>query len=104
MDMQEIVNDADFIAAFNDSINTSTIKFDFANAYVTALSIVDMKKSSIGHVVDMIKRGLIDLSSELNRTMTPENMESLKMIANAIGDGASLNEALTQDRIKKATT
>lgn len=108
MDMQEIVNDTDFIEAFNTAIQLGAMKFDFANAFDTALSIVDMKKSSVGHVVEIVKKALIDLASELNRVMTPENMESLKMIANAIGGGESLDdvfdEAFVQNRINKTAT
>lgn len=103
LDMQEIVDDEEFISEFNNALCGSKYTFDFANAFAAALSIVEVKRSSIGSLINYAKNVLIELSNTLSSVMTQENMDALKAVAGAIGSGEALDEALAQARIKRAT-
>lgn len=103
LDMKDILNDDEFIKAFNSCINSEDISFNFGNAYCDAMEIVENRKGSLVNMFELIKNLIVDLSSELKDVVTPENLESLRTVAAAIGNGNTLDESLAQARILNAT-
>lgn len=102
LDMQDIVNDDEFIKVFNLCINTEAISFDFGNAYCDAMKIVDNRKSSLLNMFEQIKNMVAGLSTELEHILTPDNLKVVKDVAVALGKGSSLDDALAVARIEKA--
>lgn len=103
LNMQDMVDDDTFITEFNKAIAAHERRFDFGNAYSDAMSMVDVRKSSIVAIINYARKALVGLSEDLGKVMTQENMDALKAIATAISDGNDLDDALVQSRIRKAT-
>ena len=85
-EMEVILSDSEFEAAFHAGIEIQQIRLDFANAMRDALDIVNTQKSSVGMITDTVQRGIERLSS-LAGTITPEQTELLKKIVGYIQDG-----------------
>lgn len=96
MDMEIIVEDDDFLNAFNDAIIgvVPGIRFDFANAYKDAMDIVETKKHSIERGVESIKKLLFSILEVVNPLLTDEHMNMVSKIAENIGNGNINAEAI----------
>lgn len=102
LDMQDIVNDDDFIKAFNFCLKSENISFDFGNAYCDAMKIVDNRKGSLANMFEQIKNMIAGFSAELEHVLTPDNLKAVKDVAVALGNGSALDDALAKARIEKA--
>ena len=96
MDMEIIVEDDDFLNAFNDALvgNVPGVRFDFANAYKDAMDIVENKKHSIERAVDSIKKLLSSILDVVNPLLTDEHMSMVSEIAKNVGNGNISAEAI----------
>lgn len=108
MDMEVIVEDDDFLNAFNDALvgNVPGVRFDFANAYKDAMDIVENKKHSIERAVDSIKKLLSSILDVVNPLLTDEHMSMVSEIAKNVGNGNISAEAIVDaygksDRFKQ---
>lgn len=102
LDMQDIVNDDDFIKVFNSCLKSEDISFDFGNAYFDAMKIVDNRKGSLANMFEQIKNMITGFSAELEHILTPDNLKAVKEVAVALGNGSALDDALAKARIQKA--
>lgn len=98
MEMETMVEDDEFIAAFNDAIVGSVpgIRMDFANAYKDAMDIVEDKKHSVGRAVDSVKKALVSISDVINPILTDEHINMVSEIAKNIGNGNINAEAIIE--------
>lgn len=95
MDMVEIVADADFISAYNESIAAGAYtSLDFGNAYKDAMEIVDVRKSSFGNAVEIVGSMLNRLVGSISSVLTDENIEKVSQIAKEISNGNISAEAV----------
>lgn len=76
--------DDEFMTAFENALRVDSHRFDFGNAYKDALDIVNSKRDSVG---ESIMRAISYLMGLLRETMTPENMDVTKRIAEDISSG-----------------
>lgn len=98
LDMNEIVNDDEFIQAFNSAINTyGIIRCDFGNAYHDAIEIVDVKKVSVNRAFSTLKDGIVDLVNTINPLLDSDNLEKVFEVAQAVQNGK-----ITADSIIKS--
>lgn len=107
MDSIEIlVADDDFVEAFNNALVVDGYRMDFANAFRDAMDIVETRKSSLYHAVDMIENVIMLAIDKITPALTKENIENVKAIAEDISKGnisaQSVVEAYSKsDRIKE---
>ncbi|MDD5792021.1 MAG: hypothetical protein PUD22_05540 [Erysipelotrichaceae bacterium] len=107
MDSIEIlVADDDFVKAFNNALVVEGYRMDFANAFRDAMDIVETRKSSLYHAVDMIENVIMLAIDKITPALTKENIENVKAIAEDISKGnisaQSVVEAYSKsDRIKE---
>lgn len=95
MDMVEIAADDNFIREYNEAISAGTYEnLDFGNAYVDAMKIVDVRKSSIGNAIEVVGSMLNRLVSSFSSVLTEENIEKVSQIAKEISNGNISAEAL----------
>lgn len=107
MDSIEILaTDEEFIEAFNDALAIDGYRMDFANAFRDAMDIVETRKASLYHAVDMIENVIMSAIDKIAPALTKENIENVKAIAEDISKGnisaQSVVEAYSKsDRIKE---
>lgn len=95
MDMVLIVKDNNFIEKYNEAIAAgSYIQLDFGNAYKDAMEIVDVKKSSFGSAVEIVKNMIMGIVDKVSPILTPENIENVSKIAADISEGKLSAESL----------
>lgn len=96
MDMEIIVEDDDFLDAFNDAIvgDSSGIRMNFSNAYKDAMDIVETKKQSIERAVDSIKKALSSIVDTINPLLTDEHIDKVSEIARDVANGKLSAEAI----------
>lgn len=96
MDMEPIVNDDEFIAAFNDAIigDCPGICMDFANAYKDALDIVETKKTSIERAVNSVKNMITSILDVINPLLSDEHIDKVSEIARDVSNGKISAEAV----------
>lgn len=87
-DMIEIVNDSEFIDAYNSAIlDNSRYDFNFGSAYRDAMEIVNVKKTSFGNAVDIVGSMLEKLAAKLTDVLNEENIRRVNQIAQDVVDG-----------------
>lgn len=92
-----IANDEDFINAYNSACEWEGYGIDFTNAYMTAKDMVEDKKSSFGRVFNAVSTGIKQIIKELDEGLSPEMISNFKKIAESIGDGNNLAEAIVKE-------
>lgn len=97
MDMETIVDDDDFLEAFNDALLIEPeFKLDFANAYKNAMDIVDNKRTSVEYAVDSIKKMFSSIVDMLSPLLTDENVNIISDIAKNMTNGNIDAEAIVE--------
>ncbi len=104
MDMQDIVDDEEFIKIFNGCVSLDETTFDFGNAYCDAMDIVSNRKGSLVNMFEQIKNMIAGFSAELEHVLTPDNLKVIKDVAVALGNGSALDDTLAKARIEKAVS
>lgn len=96
MDMEIIVEDDDFLNAFNDALvgNVPGVRFDFANAYKDAMDIVETRKQSVGHIAGSIKKAISSILDTINPLLTDEHINKVTEIAKDVAGGKLSAEAI----------
>lgn len=96
MDMEIIVEDDDFLNAFNEAIigDSSGIRMNFSNAYKDAMDIVETKKQSVERAVGSIKKALSSIIDTINPLLTDEHIEKVSEIARDVASGKLSAEAI----------
>lgn len=88
LDMNEIVDDEEFIEAFNNAIDScSGFRLDFANAYRDVIDIVETRKTSVGRMFAGIKNGIEELVEVITPTMDEENINKIFSVVQEIAKG-----------------
>ena len=94
-EMQALIESDAFIDAFNKAVETPGIShYDFGNAYSDALSIVDVRKTSLSQAVNAVKRFLIGLVDSITPMLSEENLTRIEKIAGEIKDGKLSAESI----------
>ena len=101
-EMAEITVDYDFLQEFNEAITVRdsknalgrNIDFDFANAFETALDIVETRKTSFTYVLEGIKKLVLRIVGALEDTLTEENLSRLSEIASKVDNAGDFANAL----------
>lgn len=96
MDMEPLINDEEFIMAFNNAIvsDYSKINIDFANAYKNALDIVETKKKSFERIIDSAKNIITSILDIINPILSDEHIDKVSEIAQDISNGKISAEAV----------
>lgn len=94
LDIEKIICDDDFCAAFNESIKKDGYAIDFGNAFNTALDIVDNRKSTFGSMLESVRNLAISLTNGLSGVMTEENMKYISEIGKDMASGKVSTEAI----------
>lgn len=88
LEMEVLVEDAEFIAAFNEAIKgDGMVRLDFANAYADAMDIVNTKKNSFGNVVDILRSAIVGIADKINPIFSGDNFEKLTQMVDQISKG-----------------
>lgn len=93
--LNELVKDKKFMCRYNEAISDISengFQLDFANAYDTALDIVEQRKTSLNSISATIKNAIIELSEELTNLLSNENIEKLSQIADDMDAGSKIAE------------
>ena len=77
-------SDDEFMEAFENALKVDAHRFDFGNAYRDALDIVRSRRDSLG---ENLKRIISLIANMLRETMTPDNIDITKKIAEDISSG-----------------
>ena len=102
-DMVELTSEYEFIQEFNEAISVDNsvnnalgrnIDFDFANAFTTALDIVETRKTTFTYVIDGIKKMALGIIGALEGTLTEENLNKLNEIASKVDNAGDFAGAL----------
>lgn len=96
MDMETMIEDDDFIEAFNNAIvgNYPGIRMDFANAYRDALEIVETKKNSIERAFVSIKKSISAILDTINPLLSDDHIDKVSEIARDVANGKISAEAV----------
>ena len=103
VDMQELLDDEDFILSYNDAIKGDGVfRLDFANAYRQAIDIVNVNKGSLERIVNILSASMNKFVEKTAPMMTEENIERLVNVAKDVSNGNmsadSLIEALANSQ------
>ncbi|MCD7810268.1 MAG: hypothetical protein LUG91_00185 [Ruminococcus sp.] len=103
-DMEEIVADEEFIEAFNNAIRPDVyldICYDFACAYADAMEIVNVKKTSLGNVINAIGNMINSVFENISSVFTEDNIGTISQIAEDMSKGKVSAEAIVDAYAKK---
>lgn len=118
-DMEEIVNDTEFLTEFakatdvdkfidissEDSDHKHYVEIpslDFSKAYDDALDIVRNKLSSGRVLIDLVKSSLSELMDNLAPVITPENMDNIRKITDEISNGTISTQSVVDEYKRQA--
>lgn len=94
LDIGKIICDDDFCLAFNEAIKSDGYSINFANAFNTALDIVNYRKSDVGSLFESVKTLVLSLTKNLNDVMTEENIKYMSEIGKDILSGKNGVESI----------
>lgn len=95
LQMEVLVENDEFITAFDKAIKfEQNSVFSFANAYKDALSIVEVKKTSINQVASTVKSIFVKIVDSIVPMFTEENIQRLEQISNEIASGKISNQSI----------
>lgn len=93
--MAEIVADDGFIVEFNKALDfDGKISYNFANAYRTAMDIVDTEKSAINRLAKTVSAAIGEILESTSSLLTEENLSVLSQIGKDISNGKISAEAI----------
>lgn len=96
-EIEPIAENDEFIRAFNSASEWDADGIDFANAYQTAMEMVEERKTSIGRVISILNNGIKMLVKELNEGLSPEMAENIGKIVKSIDGGENLAHAIAKE-------
>lgn len=100
-ELEEIIADRDFIAAFEECISKEDTGLTFGAAYRNAMKLVENRNSSLNTLISSL-RGLIDETiGKMQNVLSVENLEYMKEISDDIKKGKIGGEAVVDAYAKK---
>jgi len=87
-DTNQFFADEEFLEEYNKALtDNQRVRFNFGNAYVDALEIVNTRKSSIYTIIDRIQAGLEGFVDKISPVITEENLNKLAKISDNVAKG-----------------
>ena len=87
-DTNQFFTDEEFLEEYNKALtDNQRVRFNFGNAYVDALEIVNTRKSSIYTIIDRIQAGLEGFVDKISPVITEENLNKLAKISDNVAKG-----------------
>ena len=87
-DTNQFFADEEFLEEYNKALtDNQRVRFNFGNAYVDALEIVNARKSSIYTIIDRIQAGLEGFVDKISPVITEENLNKLAKISDNVAKG-----------------
>ena len=97
LEMDALIKNEDFINLFTESlVSDNKFSFDFANAYDSAVEIVNVKKNSTGRIIDSIKNLIGRFTDILAPLFSEENIEKLEQISKDISNGKLSEQTIAE--------
>lgn len=85
-----------FMRAFNNGLYSNDYGFNFQNAYVDAMDIVNDKKTSISRMTNTVSNFLMTIADKMDSVLTEDVLAGIKAISENYADGDSIVEQFVQ--------